>query len=323
MNALAKDDASANPVMSAPPAYSLRPIAWDGLSLAAPVAWEPARLGRGYMLLEDATGPRLGLRWQRVAAGFAPEKALKRLGRKKQLGLEHSPGAAAQAVLEALPPQCRALACTPRGSTGQREQGVLFLLPGGTLAVVAALFPRPGDACDAAAPDWGQLALSLTGRQPGEAGELALYDIAARVPPGFALAAFSINLGHFHIHYRRGGDSLDFSRFAPAEVVLRNKSLLDWARDVFAPTLGAKRLWMAGELDAMEAVASGGYRQPGFSGALRAVFSRMYSPAKWRVVMAWRPDASKILAVSASHSGGLDAKTFEEICRNYVVVQTS
>lgn len=329
--------------MSASPACPSRRVAWDGLSLFVPAAWEPARLGRGYMLLEDASGPRLELRWQRVGAGFAPEKALRRLARKKQLGPGGEPGAAARAMLDALPPECRAVPCVPRvnapggqgayggesawggqgAQDGQSRDWVLFLSPDAGMAVVAAPHSRPENAGAQQAPDWGRMAASLTCQEPGQPGLLALYDIKAQVPRGFKLADFSINLGHYQIHYRNGRDCLDFSRFAPAEVILRDKALKAWATEVFAPTLGRKRRWMTGDLEGKEAVASGGYRLPGPVGALRAAFSRMYAPAKWRLAMAWRPDPSKILAVSASHSGGLDPQTFEEICRKYVVVQTS
>ena len=293
-----------------------RLLAWDGLSLSAPAAWEPARLGRGYLLLEDAVGPRLELRWQRVAPGFAPDKALKRLARKKQLGQGSAHGLAVRSVLAALPGESKARACAPSAKGGQGGDALLFVLPGGATAVLAALHPRPEDA---PAPDWPAILLSLVDSAP-EA--LSLYDIAARVPPGFRLAEFSFALGHYHIRYRKGGDSLDFSRFAPAQAILRDKTLAAWAGEVFAPTLGAKRTWTAGDLDGMEAVASGGFRPLGPAGTVRAVASRLYAPARWRPAMAWRADASKILAVTASHCGGLEPQTFEEICRNYVVVQT-
>ncbi len=303
-----------------------RLLAWDGLSLTTPVAWEPARLGKGYMLLEDASGPRLELRWQRVPQGFAPEKALKRLARKKQLGKESTSGPAVRSVLDGLPVEAKALACAPPGHGGKKGgkgdeagEGVLFVLPGAGMAVLAVPHSRRTDTEASDAPDWAQIALTLSDREPGL---LSLYDIRALAPPGFRLADFSITLGHYHVQYRCGGDSLDYSRFAPAEVILRGKALTTWASEVFAPTMGSKTAWMAGDLDGMEAAACGGYRLPGLAGTFRAVFSRVYSPAKWRPAMAWKPDTSKILAVSASHSGGLEPQTFEEICRNYVVVQT-
>ena len=311
--------------MSAP----TRLLAWDGLSLTAPAAWEPGRLGKGYMQLEDASGPRLELRWQRVPQGFAPEKALKRLARKKQLGKESTSGPAVRSVLEGLPVEAKALACAPPGHGGNKGgtggkgdeagEGVLFVLPGAGMAVLAALYPRRTDADAPDAPDWSRIVLSLSDREPGL---LSLYDIRALAPPGFRLANFSITLGHYHVQYRSGGDSLDYSRFAPAEVILRSKALTTWASEVFAPTMGSKTAWIPGDLDGMEAAVCGGYRPPGLAGTRLAVFSRLYTPAKWRPAMAWKPDTSKILAVSASHSGGLEPQTFEEICRNYVVVQT-
>lgn len=291
-----------------------RLLAWDGLSLTVPAAWEPARLGKGYMLLEDAAGPRLEVRWQRVPKGFAPQRALKRLARKKQLGKDSQPSAAVRSVLDALPPEAEALACAPRGQGGD---GVIFMMPGVGMAVLAALHPRQRED---GAEDWPEIIRSLSDKS---SGLVSIYDIQAQTPPGFRLADFSIKLGHYHIQYRKGGDCLDFSRFAPAEVILRGKTLSVWAQEVYAPTLGRKRIWMNGDLDGMEAVASGGYRLSGLAGTLRAVFSRVYVPAKWRLAMAWKPDASKILAVTASHSGELTPQTFEEICRNYVVVQTS
>lgn len=296
----AGEDSAARPV---------RVVAWDGLRLKVPAPWEPARLGLGYMLFEDASGPRLTLRWQRLKRPLGPDKVLMRLARRKLLKPEDKPRGAVAAMLNALPPERGPLACAD--ASGRGADAVLFVPAEEGLAVLAAPHARP----DEKALPWARAVASAEAASPGA---FCLFDVAGQAPEGFRLGAFSVQLGHFHFQYAWRGETLDYYRFAPSEVILRGRTLDGWAGEVFAQTLGRRRVFEAGYFDGYPSARwKDGAR--GSARLARAWAAKVVASARFARAMAWRPDSSKILAAVARHKGGLSAGTFEEVCRRYVV----
>lgn len=287
-----------------------RTVVWDGLGLTVPAEWEPARLGLGYMMLENPAGPRLTMRWQRLKKTLGPEKVLKRLARQKILKPSGKPQGAVAAMLSALPGECAAIACAD--ATGHGADAVLFVLPGEGLAVLAAPHARP----DEKAAPWAEAVASLTATSPGA---FRLFDVLGEAPGGFRLMAFSVQLGHFHFQYCSRGESLEYYRFAPSEVILRGKTLDGWAAGVFSQTLGKTRGFEPGYFEGNPAARYADSRPEGLSGVARALAARMFTGARFARAMAWRPDESKILAAVARHKGELSPESFEEVCRRYVV----
>jgi hypothetical protein len=297
-----------------------RAVAWDGLSLAVPAGWEPARLGLGYLFLEDSLGPRLTLRWQRQKGPLEPEAVLKRLARSGIVGRSDATEAmagddsrdAAAAWLGALPEAWRALPCSD--ASGRGGHAVLFVIPGehlDELAVLAAPHPRPGE--DAAI--WARAAASLA---PAPPGEFSLYDVRGRAPSGFRLTSFAVQLGHFHFRYASRTGTLEYHRFAPAEAILRGKTLEGWAGDVFARELGKPRRF---EMECFGGLPSAGFqdfRSGGLAKAVRVLAAGVFASARFVRVLVWRPDQARIFAVVARHAGGLSRESFEEVCRRYV-----
>ncbi|MBI4803925.1 MAG: hypothetical protein HY795_01680 [Desulfovibrio sp.] len=285
-------------------------MAWDGLGLSVPADWEPARLGLGYMMLENPAGPKLTLRWQRLKKALGPEKVLKRLARQKILKPSGKPQGAVAAMLSALPAQCSAIACAD--ATGRGADAVLFVLPGESLAVLAAPHALP----DEKASPWTASVASLGATSPGA---FRLFDVCGEAPEGFRLAAFSVQLGHFHFQYAFRGESLDYYRFAPSEVILRGKSFDSWAGGVFSQTLVKARRFEPGYFEGNPSVRYADRNPEGLAGVVRSLTARIFAGARFARAMAWRPDGSKILAAVARHKGGLSPENFEEVCRRYVV----
>ena len=285
-------------------------ITWDGLGLAVPPEWEPARLGLGYLMFEDASGPRLSLRWQRLKKPLSPEKVLKRLARRRLFKPASKPQGAVAAMLAALPPEYEALACAD--ASGRSADAVLFIAPGRGLAVLAAPHASP----DEKAAPWAEAMRTLRSASPGAFG---LFDVSGEAPGGFRLSAFSVQLGHFHFQYRLGNETLDYFRFAPSEVILRAKTLEGWAGDVLAQTLGKARVFTPGYFQGCPAARYEDSGHAGLATTARSLAARMFSRARFARAMAWRPDGSKILAAVARHRGELSEETFEEVCRRYVV----
>lgn len=299
-----------------------RPVLWDGLGLTAPAAWEPARLGLGYLMLEDASGPRLTLRWQRLKAAVSEKRLLKLLARRGDLKPNATPSATVRAVTARLPGAWEAKALAD--VTGRGGEAVLFTLPeqgpeqgpgqgpDQRLAVLAAVHSREGEA---AAP-WASALSSLAA---ADQGLFSLYDVTGQAPPGFTLSSFAVQLGHFRFLYRRGTRSLEFHRFAPAEVILKGLSLQEWAARAFPARSGKALPFASGYLGGSPAARYAAPLWTGAAGRARLALARVFTAASYARVLAWRPDASKVLAVVAAHGGELSLEAFEEVCERYVV----
>jgi len=287
-----------------------RAVVWDGLGLSVPSDWEPARLGFGYMMLENPAGPKLTLRWQRLKKALGPEKVLKRLARQKILKPSGKPQGAVAAMLSALSGECSAIACAD--ATGHGADAVLFVLPGESLAVLAAPHALP----DEKTAPWKASVASLTA---SSSGAFRLFDVCGEAPDGFRLTAFSVQLGHFHFQFSFRGEVLEYYRFAPSEVILRGKTFDSWAGGVFSQTLGRTRPFETGYFEGNPSVRYSDNCPEGLAGVVRALTARFFTGARFARAMAWRPDGFKILAAVARHKGGLSPENFEEVCRRYVV----
>lgn len=294
---------------------SRRLLAWDGLNLRAPADLEPVRLGRGYMLLENESGPRLELRWQPVGKRFSLDRALNRA----RLARDDGPAPVVRQALSLLSDPGRAVACSPARDSGRHS--LLMLLPAGRLAVVAGFFPDPRGAGEqnpdhpsASAQTLARAVASLDDSRP-EA--VSLYDIALRAPEAMALTEFSFELGRFRLLYQGKATTLEFARFAPAEVILAGKRLADWAGRALSSWAGRGQSWRGTDFNGGE--AAGLCPKPGHLD--RSLFSRLgarLSPGpKPAQALAWMGDASRILAVR--QTGRLNPEAFEAICRDYVV----
>lgn len=287
-----------------------REIFWDGLGLSVPGQWEPARVGLGYLRFEDAAGPRLTLRWQALRPGATPEKALRRLTRRGVLAREERPSGALEATLKALGEG--AWAC--RTGAGKGPDAAFFSPPGSGLAVLAALHPREGEP----ARPWIEAVGSLHGAPPGR---FSLYDVAGEAPGGFRLAAFALKLGHYHFSFRGRGDTLDFFRFAPAEAILREASLEEWAGRTLAQGLGRSGVFRPALLEGSPSAVWDAPPTRGWWAPVRPALARVFDQARYAGAVAWRPDRSRILAVTARCRREVDPESLQEVCRRYVVLE--
>ena len=67
-----------------------RQIGWNGLRFRVPQAWQPAKIGRHYMMFEDGSGPRLELKWNTVKGSFSPKANLRKIGAAHSRALRKS-----------------------------------------------------------------------------------------------------------------------------------------------------------------------------------------------------------------------------------------
>jgi hypothetical protein len=204
-------------------------IAWNGLRFAIPGDWEPARIGPRHLLFESGPGPVMEIKWAAVKGRFYGRRRLRELSRRVA-----RKGAAFQTT--ALPAAWRAplAGFDAQGfqwdAGNERAVGVLLYCPACRTASMIQFLGPP-----AAGRSAGSAALVLASfRDHRSDGRVAwaLYDIAALLPHHFALGRHRFEAGRFVLEFQGPGRRLALYRWAPAGVLLRDRSLTEFAETV-------------------------------------------------------------------------------------------
>jgi hypothetical protein len=208
-------------------------VAWNGVCFEAPADWEPARIGRRHLMLEAAPGPVMEIKWAAVTGRFSDRSQLRTLG-----GRVTRRGAAFRKT--ALPEDWRAAV---KGFDAQgfqwdagdeRAMGALLYCRGCRTASLVQFLERPAAA--SIARDAVRVLASLRDHRSDDRVAWALYDIAALLPARFTLDRHRFDAGRFVVEFKGPGRRLTLYRWAPAEVLLQNRSLADFAGAVAGDT---------------------------------------------------------------------------------------
>jgi hypothetical protein len=204
-------------------------IAWNGVHFAVPADWEPARIGRRHLVLESDPGPVMEIKWSAVRGRFSARRQLRALSRqvKRQ-------GAAFQAT--AVPEKWRPYVSGFEAegfqweAGAQRAVGVLLYCPECRTASLMQFLESAG--AHRSARDAVRVLASFRDHRGDGRLAWALYDITALLPREFALERCRFEAGRFVLDFRGHHRQLTLYRWAPAEVLLENRTLADFAQTI-------------------------------------------------------------------------------------------
>lgn len=197
------------------------------MRFAVPGDWDPARVGRRHLLLESAPGPVMEVKWAAVPGRFSAGRHLRKLAR--QVGRKG--GVFRETALPAAWRSCVA----GFESTGfqwdagaDRAAGVLLYCPSCRTASMIQFPGRPGaDTITSAA---ARVLASFRDHRSDGRIAWVLYDVAASLPDAFVLDRCRFESGRFVLEFKGPGRRLTLYRWAPAEVLLQNRDLAEFAQ---------------------------------------------------------------------------------------------
>lgn len=218
-------------------------LAWNGLRVTVPAAWQPVGLGLRHVCLADADGPAFECKWRPGAGRAGLEAALRALtpkGRARAAETLPATWLDALADFELMP-----LSWSRDGQGGLGA--ALFHPETGTAAVFQAFGgPQGPDAARVA-----EVAAVLSGWSLDRPGppEFHLYGLALTAPDGYALASFSFDPGRFVLGFAAPRRRLDLVRLAPASVLLARQDGPAWTRQAlgFGPDVAVVPAELAGD----------------------------------------------------------------------------
>jgi hypothetical protein len=218
-------------------------IAWNGVCFEVPGGWEPARVGRRHLLLEAEPGPVMEIKWAQAKGRFSGQRRLRALagmvGRKGAAFRKTAPSKNWRAVAENFEAEG-----FQWESGVERAEGVLLYCPVCRTVSLIQFLERPQGGI--ISRDAVRVLASFRDHRRDDRVAWALYDIAALLPRHFALERHRFEAGRFVVAFKGRGRRLTLYRWAPAEVLLQNRSLADFAGTiageanlVFRPVTGA------------------------------------------------------------------------------------
>ncbi len=286
-------------------------LAWNGIRVATPPDWEPGRIGVRHLLIESEAGPAMEIKWGPVRGRFSHRSHFKRLRKI-------TAGRGGQARECPLPAEWRA-------ALDRWEPSGFCWTAGGTAATGAILYcprSRTGGLVQFfhSLDDSGAVRLAaavLDGlRFHGGTGPApwAVFDIRAQLPGRFALVRHRFDPGRFVLGFSCGRCRIDLYRWAPAAVLLKDRTLVQFAQAME----GLRPLHFQALEGAAPAVVEG------HSPATASLMERFAAGFGLRSVCRARlwqvPERNRILGLRMEDRGEIDSDVWEMVSRTYGVV---
>lgn len=201
---------------------SWREIAWNGVRLSTPAAWEVAKIGPRYLLLADQGEPDLEIKWERVKGRFSHRTALRRLRSLHGNTVQESP----------LPDAWKQLldGFIMTGFTWQAEtrggRGAILYCPtcgNATLIQFFRNFSSPGNKTCL------RVLASFQDHSLDDQVRWSIFDIRAEIPAEFRLVRYRFEAGRFEMQFGSKGQQITLYRWGPASALLDKGNLAAFA----------------------------------------------------------------------------------------------
>lgn len=215
--------------------------AWQGLAWGLPAGWEVTVIDKTYIRIDDAHGPRMEIAWRprmTISKSTLRTRLRRILGKATMtfdLAICPAQSDAKLAFRFAYPDSQAPHPERPEGV------GMAFALPANLTAMVLL---HGNEAEDAALFHQAMAGISVptSPEHPTSHVPWRAFGLEMVVPTGYQLTRFHFRPGHFHLQFmgpkhgllRQPTGMIAYDRLGPAKVLLRGRTLLDWARSFHA-----------------------------------------------------------------------------------------
>ncbi|MBW2066511.1 MAG: hypothetical protein JRJ03_16500 [Deltaproteobacteria bacterium] len=288
-------------------------FAWDGVRFVMPSEWDMAKLGPGYVMLEDEFGPVMELRSRPIKGVFSPKDQLKKLksGQDKQLRGLIREIALPQAWRETLKP-FRAFGFSWKGE-GLRGKGLIIYCPTCKRVTALQFFekgkPGTGDAVSS------RILESFQDHRTDDWVLWAVFDIRVLVPGAYKLTKHRFEAGEFEMVFSRKAQKITLHRWAPASALMDEAGLFSFLEKL--PYLHKKqfRKIRTPKMDGLEWKPEPAST---FFGRVRCITNLKPSLRRFRL---WHvEEKNRILGVGYQGRGNIEPAVFERVCKGYVCI---
>jgi hypothetical protein len=218
MSGTTATDCSAPPPPPSRARPATHPFAWQGWRLPVPTSWNPVKLegdfAKGYALLADFDGPRLGVRWTSVPGKDVSDDLLRRVIRDEA-------GEDASARAKSLPVTSHNLLHFAGEAPG-RDVYVWWSATSQRLLEIVYHAPRRDDVLVE------QIVRSLSDCSDRSTRPWAVLDLSCAVPAALELKSRRLDAGDLQLEFEGGDRFVTLRQIALAQIALRRKPLEAW-----------------------------------------------------------------------------------------------
>lgn len=212
--------------------------AWNGIRFVAPTGWEPASIGRRYLMLENDAGPVLEIKWGPIKGTFSHRRHLRRLSKtfskQSNIRIEECP----------LPKDWKAALDHYEYSgflwTGKQVggRGVILFCPTCANATLIQFYDYQTQTSDRV---YQKILRSFEDHPINGQTVWAVFDIRAVIPGAYRLKYHRFEPGRFELSFEAGRQKLTLYRWGPAGAALSNRTLVQFAQRMIPMLQGKDR----------------------------------------------------------------------------------
>ncbi len=288
-----------------------KPLAWNGLCVAIPPAWEPGRIGERHLLIEADAGPAMEIKWGPVRGQFSHRRHFQRLRKVTAARAVQTLECPLPAEWEPpLRPFETAGFCWTDGS--RAASGVILNCPRSRTGALVQFFHRPEDS--GFIRPAGAVLGSLRFHDGGGPVRWAVFDVRAELPQRFSLVRHRFEPGRFTLRFLAGRCRIDLYRWAPAAVLLKGRDLTRFAQTVS----GLEALQFQATAGDEPAAVEG--RRPAATGLMERLTARSGLRTVCRARLWHVPEKNRILGVRMEDRGVIDSDVWTMMSQTYGVV---
>ncbi len=209
----------------------LKTIAWNGICLCVPCAWDLVRIDTRHLFFDNHARPAMEIKWRPVKGRFSHRSHLKKLiAQQKHYPDRHVEAWHLPSTWEKALSNFIAKGFSWQSGT-ENGRGAILFCSGCKTAIIFQIFNMADHLTDETTLE---MLKSLQDHRSDHQTDWTVFDIHARLPKTFQLVDYLFKPGNYKLALSDGYQALKLFRWAPASAFLSQSNLAQFAASSLA-----------------------------------------------------------------------------------------
>lgn len=292
-------------------------IAWDGISFDVPAVHEISAIDKNFIQLDDGDKPCIELRWYKIESSYKEKNFFRQLTKK----VENASGVKIESTV--MPAEWKELLekYEPTAFYWKSDltmgHGVMFHCAEASRVALIQFIGNDGKKLNTAA---NSIFKTFTFHNKNDVTPWNIYDMSVQLPSNLELESYEFIPGKFNITVSDDHETISLYRFSPAETILKEKTLGEFAKDFFKKEIKSLGLSIAEfEFDKGSTSIFGQDKEPSKTAQTLSRLSSKKRPFG-RIEIRYNKNSSRIKAVLVKSRKPLEADKTQAIFKNYGII---
>lgn len=292
-------------------------IAWDGISFEVPAIHEISGIDKKFIQLDDGNRPCIEIRWYKTESTYKEKNFFRQLTKK----IENASGVKIESTVMPANWKKPLNKFEPTAFYWKSDftmgHGVMFHSPKDSQVALIQFIGNDGEKLDNAAVKIFET-FSFHNKESNTPWQV--YDMSALLPSNLTLDSFEFKPGRFNITVCDDQETIALFRFSPAETILKEKSLGEFAQEIFKKEIKSLGLSIAQfEFETGSTSLFGQDKEPSAAAKTLSKLSSKKRPFG-KIEVRHLTNSSRIIAVLVKSRQPIDANKTKLIFENYEII---